>query len=206
MQLPENICGHAPLEIRDAFKAFLDLPTAYDWSGSFPTVTPKRMTPEFLSGRLAICTAEATSLITCFTSEGWLEPGTAVPTTKGMSLAQHIVRPRLPRDEADEIFDAILSWAETHNEAAVGDIRIKSLFLYGSYLTGDGDVGDIDLIVVTNEEDLTDQGLLQPEHEDEVAAAVSALEAISEYISPATPLDMLKMPDATFHRVYKWHG
>lgn len=206
MQLPDDICGHAPLAIRDAFKAFRDLPTNYVSVDGFPQVELKRMTPDFLVEQLAIGRVEAANLIACLTSEGWLETDRPVPTTKGMSLAQHIVRARLPRADADEVFDAIVTWAATFNAEATGDIRIKELFVYGSYLTGTADVGDIDLIVSTNEEDLIQEGVIEPEHYDELEAAVAALQAISDYISPATPLDMLAMPNATFHSVYKWAG
>lgn len=206
MQLLDDIGGHAPLAIRDAFKAFVDLPTQYVLVDDFPQIELKRMTPDFLAKQLSINNVEAANLIACLTSEGWLETDRAVPSTKGMSLAQHIIRSRLQRAKADEVFDAILSWAATFNAAATGDIRIKELFLYGSYLTDASDVGDIDLIVVTNDADLIEQGLIEPEHGDEVEAAVAALQAISEYISPATPLDMIAMPNATFHSVYKWVG
>ena len=204
MNFPDDICGHPQLNIRDAFKAFLELDTPTTFKNGIPRIKPKRMTPDFLAAQLNIDRAEAGTLITCLKAEGWLEADRPVPTTRAMALAQHIVRPRILRAKADEILTAILDWAETFNNEATGDIRIKELLVFGSYTTDAPTCGDIDLIVVTNYADLTAQDVLQPEHNDEVDDAVKALQAISEYISPADEMDMLTMPDVKFTSIYRW--
>ena len=203
MELPDDICGYDPRAIRDAFKSFVDLPIKCDWVDGEPKIVPKLMTAEFLAGELGIDLPTAGRLVGCLTADGWLKADRAIPETMGMALAQHIDRPRLARAEADKIFAEVLQWAADHNRLTKGDIRIEELKVYGSYTKDTPDVGDIDLIVISNYDGLTDQGLLQPKHDRQLDAALKKLKAISEYVSPANAMDMMAMPHVDFTSVYR---
>lgn len=200
MELPPKVAGRDPREMRDLFRAFVDEAREAEWS---PTSPPRVMDASYASLKLGLELPAAEKLVAALVDEGWLKDR-LVPSTRGMALANHNDRDRLPRAQADKIVRDLLDWADSLN-ATAPRVGVMSIEIYGSYESALPDVGDIDVIVIFTTHDLIQSGDIEPEDEEREDELLEEIAAISEYISPAGLLDRLNMPHAKFRLIYGQH-
>lgn len=199
MRLPSEVAGRDASEMRDLFKKFIDEGQA-DFGGNFRGGTPRNMDASWVSTRLKVTEEVARSVVEALVEEGYLEER-LVPAVKGMALAGHLDRDRITRSEADRIISELIEWAK-ELEATGQRVRVKSLEIFGSYLTDADSLGDIDIVVIFTTDDLTQSGDLEPEdteREEELCAEISS---ISEYISPHQLWDRLTLAGEEFRLVF----
>jgi hypothetical protein len=201
MKLPNSICGHPGLKVRDLFKAFIDLEPSREWHDGKLTSEPKRLTSEFIATGLQISIDSAKQVALCLVVDGWLEPSRPVPTHKGMSLAQYVARPRIARAKAEALVDKVVAWAKDVNARPGSKVKAQKLEVYGSYLTDVANLGDLDLIVIFNREELGDD--FQPEDNNMIDRLLVQLSRISKYISPSNEIDRNALIEATFKTIFK---
>ena len=157
------------------------------------------MTPNFIASMLDISTEDAQQLATDLVEEGWLKRDKAILSAQGMGLANYEDRPRLPRQQADEIVRHTIEWAKDVNSRTGARVLIESIELFGSYLGSCNDVGDIDMVVKFNTSSLEDLDSKDLDKED---AILNELLKISDYISPANEFDKLTLSSATFRKIF----
>lgn len=199
MRLPNEVAGRDASEMRDLFKKFIDEGQT-DFGGNFRVGTPRNMDASWVSARLNVTEEVARSIVEALVEEGYLKER-LVPAIKGMALAGHLDRDRITRSEADRIIAKLIEWAK-ELEATGPRVRVKSLEIFGSYLTDADDLGDIDVVVIFTTYDLTQSGDLEPEdteREDELCAEISS---ISEYISPHQLWDRLTLAGEEFRLIF----
>lgn len=200
MELPKRIAGADARQVREMFKTLMEAETEYVWKDGAPSIVVRRVTPDLIVSTLNVSATEAQRIQMELVAEGWIESDKFVPTTKGMALAQHIDRPRLPRAEAERILDKVVDWADRINAQPNARVKVKAIHLFGSLERGAPDVADIDLFVEFTTMDLGME--LQPEDTDCESELVEELVSISEYISPSNEFDRLKMSDVPCRQVY----
>jgi predicted nucleotidyltransferase len=198
VRLPESIAGLDPRLIRDMFATFVDAPTQYDSTGGFPRVVPRKMTADWIAAELDVGNDEGARVHMALIEGGWLDGTKGYPTHRGMALAQHIDRPRISREEAEKILERVVDWATAVNSDTTARVRVKLIELYGSLARGETEVGDIDLIVIYT----PDVQEIEPDDYDRQDELTEQLVAISEYISPASELDKIAMPDADYQAIF----
>jgi predicted nucleotidyltransferase len=191
MELPDQVAGRDPRQMRDMLLQFLEQERKYVWKDGVPSVVPNAVTPEFIQTSLSVSAAEAHRILKNLVSEGWVESGRLVPSMQGMALAQHVDRPRLPRAEAEAILNQVIEWAERTNAIPAARVKVKAIQLFGSLMRGEDEVGDIDLFVEFTTMDL---GMaLEPEDMEREEELAEELSAISEYLSPSSELERQRM-------------
>lgn len=200
MELPEQVAGVAARQVRDMFGKFISTESEYDWTGGLPRLIPRKMDAAYISASLSTSSEAAEEIVSKLVQEGWLEEQKLIPTHAGMALAQHIDRPRIARAEAETLLEQVLVWVEAVNSDTEGRVLVRQVDLYGSLARGEPTVGDVDLVVTFTTMDLGED--LQPEDMDREDELRAELSAISEYLSPATELDKLAMPDADYRTIY----
>lgn len=200
MELPDKIAGLDARLMREMFKNFVAQKTEMDWNDGAPIVKARRMTPDFIEEQLGVSFVEAQRIQAELVAEGWIELEKFTPTRKGMAIAHHVDRPKLPRAEAEAILDKVLDWADRTNAVANARVRVKTIYLYGSLERGAEEVGDVDLFVEFTTMDLgMDLQYEDTEREDELC---EQLIGISDYLSPSTGLDREMMDDVPMRRVF----
>ncbi|WP_135080583.1 hypothetical protein [Terasakiella sp. SH-1] len=199
MKSMNDVCGYDIIKMRDIFRNFRDIPIEHKYIDGKFELDKKQFDRDFLIAQLSISSNEATHLLDALVKDGWLEVETLTPTTQGMALINFEDRPRLSRKDAQKIMSEILEWAEKTNNVKDARIKIKSIDLFGSYLSSSPDLGDIDLILEFNTLDLPD---LEPEDEDLEEQLVSEVMNISEYISLHSAYEKLSLVDATFEKIF----
>lgn len=112
MELPEKISGLDARQVREMFKNFLAQDTEMEWNDRGPVLKVRRVTPDFIAEQLEIAPGEAQRIQAALVAEEWIEPEKLTPTKKGMALAQHVDRPKLPRAEAEALLAQVLDWAD----------------------------------------------------------------------------------------------
>ena len=200
LKLPETIAGQDPLQIRDMFATFIEAPSKLRFKDGVPQIASRKLTAGKVSKSLGLTAAEGRRVHAALIAEGWLDKAKLHPTHQGMALSQHVVRPRISREEADKILGSVLEWARRVNAEEQTRVRVKSIDIYGSFERGVPDVGDIDLILIytpgPGDEDVEPEDM---ERQDELT---EDLVAISEYISLASEFDKRAMPDAGYRQIF----
>jgi hypothetical protein len=143
----KTICGQPAIRVRDALRVFDALPTQMDFSGDYPRVVPKRFTVAFLSETLDIATAQASVLLRCLISSGYINSG-LIPTPRGMAIAHAVNRPRLPRKKALAILARFIAAVKAVNANPKARNFVQRVKLFGSLATSSPTVGDIDIQII----------------------------------------------------------
>jgi predicted nucleotidyltransferase len=200
MRLPSDVAGRDAREMRDLFRKFIDGGQGGSGGNGVQSAAARRFDTAWVCAQLNMTEEVARSLVESLVEEGYLKER-LVPAVKGMALAAHIDRDPITRAEADRIIDDLIAWA-TKLEATGQRIRVKSLEIFGSYLTNADTLGDIDVVVIFTTHDLMLSGDLQfedLEREEELADEIASL---SEYISPARLWDRLTLASEEFRLIF----
>ena len=200
MRLPNEVAGRDAREMRDLFKKFID-GGQEDFSGiSFLSLAIRRFDAVWVGTQLNVTEEVARSIVESLVKEGYLEER-LVPTVKGMALAGHIDRDPISRADARRIIAELIEWA-TKLEATGQRIRVKSLEIFGSYLTNADALGAIDVVVIFTTHDLVQSGDLESKDLDREEELVAEIASISEYISPASLWDRLTLTGKEFKLIF----
>ncbi len=200
MRLPNEVAGRDAREIRELFRKFVD--GGQEGFGNMGFLPPpaRRLDAAWVGSQLNVVEEVARSIVESLVKEGYLKER-LVPTVKGMALAGHVDRDPITRAEANRIIAGLIKWA-TKLEANGPRIRVKSLEIFGSYLTNADTFNDIDVIVIFTTHDLMQSGELEPEDFEREEELISEIVSISEYISPACLLDRLTLAGEEFRLIY----
>ncbi|AJD54465.1 hypothetical protein SAMN02744133_108196 [Thalassospira xiamenensis M-5 = DSM 17429] len=202
MDIPEKIAGVEWNILQNAFKEFLEISSEWKWVDGKLVAEAKRMSPQFLSESLSVSLAEASAIHEVLFKEDWIDPVKNTPTRKGMALAQHVDREKIPRAQALEILEQVINWAENVAVRPQERVAVKTIHLYGSLLRGADQVGDIDIFVEFTTTDLIDQGIVEPEDMELECELCEELAAISDYVSPSSWFDRRLMEDVPMKKVF----
>ncbi len=200
MILPDKVAGLDPRIVRDMFKAFADAETKYEFNDGLPKVIPRRMTADHILKSLQLSQTDAERVHSILIADGWIEKDRLCPTHKGMALAQHVDRPRISGADANDLVCRVLDWADGVNADVNARVKVKTIDLYGSVARGEQEVGDVDIIVKFTTFDLGDD--LQPDDSVREDELIVELSSISEYISPASEIDQMCMPNADYRTIF----
>ena len=77
-------------------------------------------------------------------------------TAYGCSLARANFSPRISRKKADEIYQAFMQRVAEVNSNDYYLVRVKSVILFGSYLTDSEELGDVDIFLDLENKDIPD--------------------------------------------------
>lgn len=171
-----TIAGIAAVRVRDAFRAFGDLPAVSYENGEFVR-TNKQLSKEFFTTELEVDTSTAAALLDELVSTGYVDAKKLTPTPKGMALMNAEDRERLPRAEAEGILQRFLVAVKGANDRPGARVFIEEVSVFGSYLGDAPTLGDIDLLVIMS---LPEDCL--PEDFDERHSVTESI-LISEYLS-----------------------
>jgi len=200
MELPKSIAGLDARLVRLMFRNFVQRDSEYIWKDGVPSIVVRKITPDLIEAELNVSANEAVEIHAKLITEGWIEPGKFTPSRKGMGLAQHIDRPKLPRTEAEAILGQVLAWADRTNADQHARVTVKSIHLFGSLERGALQVSDIDLFIEFTTMDL---GLdLEPEDQEREDELCEELAAISEYLSPSSYLERMMMDDVSVRKIF----
>ena len=135
------------------------------------------LSPVFVSNVLAISEAAAVRLLTELVDLGYVEDDYSDLSDLGRALACANGLPRLARSEADKLVSRFLVALREHNDPE-SLCFIRSVQVFGSYLTDSPDVGDIDLIIHLDS--------AEPEDADD--------SSFGDYDDPFSELENLRAP------------
>jgi len=182
------------------FKTFVEQKADVELKDGVPLPVVRRMTPDVISAGLNVSRSDAVRIQASLVAEGWIEPDKLTPTRRGMGLAQHTDRTKLPRAEAEAILRKVIEWADHTNAEAGARVRVKAIHVYGSLERGADEVGDVDLFVEFTTMDLEMD--LQPEDMEREEELCEELADISDYLSPSSVLDRMMMDDVPMRLVF----
>ncbi len=200
MDIPEKIADLDSGVVSQMFKTFVEQKTEVELNDGVRLPVVRRMTPEVISAGLGVSRSEAVRIQEKLVAEGWIDPDKFTPTRRGMGLAQHIDRPKLPRAEAKAILSQVIEWADRTNADTGARVKVKAIHLYGSLERDVDEVGDIDLFVEFTTMDLDMD--LQPEDMEREEELCKELTDISDYLSPSSVFDRMMMADVPMRQVF----
>ena len=96
----KQICGRPAVEVRDAQRAFNDLETSFVLDGGQPRLNPNSFIVNFIVQELHLTEQDASNLLKCLISSGYIDPDKLTPTTLGMALIGVEDRDRISLNEA----------------------------------------------------------------------------------------------------------
>jgi predicted nucleotidyltransferase len=146
--LGKKICGRPAIELRNAFRAFVNVVPYGDFKDGQYIRRTRQLSLAFLGSELGLSKKNASALHRCLVSEGFIDAERLIPTAKGMSLAQAKARNRISRTRAKEILKEFLVEVRKANSKPGARVFVEQAYVFGSYLTKIETVGDIDLLVV----------------------------------------------------------
>jgi hypothetical protein len=200
MKILPIIAGEDPLVIRDLIKGFCNDQPELTMENDRLVWSVRKLDVDYISTSLSIDRASAAVIQKELIEGDWISEIKLTPTRRGMALAQHIDRPNIARDDALAILEEAVSWAERTNAESDGRVIVKSMYLYGSLQRGEASVGDVDLFVSFTTMDIENGPL--PEDMDQEDHLCAELAEISEYLSPASELEHLRMSDVPTRQVF----
>lgn len=100
MKLPDTIADRDPRAIRQMFQDLMTKEIAFRWNDGNPIMEVHRIAIDLIEQSLDLSENEAQAVQSKLVEEGWIEPLTFVPSTRGMALAQHIDRAPISRAKA----------------------------------------------------------------------------------------------------------
>jgi len=133
----DRIAGIEAMQVRDFLKKSPDC----EWTASYAAAS------------LDVSRKRAKALLSELVKNNFIEKTTQGrriffrTTTQGLALASATAAPAVRRKKADSVFNEFLKRVEIANSDSRFLYRVKTAVLFGSYLTGDASVGDIDIAI-----------------------------------------------------------
>lgn len=133
MRIERNqiIAGHPAVEIRRLMRDYLDRPVRIERLANLP----------------ACSLLASASTLKALEREGFLERVGNVlkPSLKGSALAQASAAPPLCRSTAERLVSQVVDRATSINSADIFAYRVRTLVIFGSFLTGADRINDVDV-------------------------------------------------------------
>ncbi len=165
-------------QVQQALAAFNALPMQGSFREGQYIHVPKRLTPGFLAENLGCAISQAEQLLRELVDGDYLDALKLVPSTKGMALIHARSLPRIPRSDAEAIVTKLVEVAVKVNGRPGAKVFIECLEIFGSFVTGTSDLGDVD-VRATIPPPLD----MMPEDFEEMDMVSDELQAVSPYVS-----------------------
>jgi predicted nucleotidyltransferase len=132
-------------------------------------------------------------LLECLRNEEFVD-AECVPTQKSAALKNASAMPKIKRKTAERILREVLKNARKVNASRNAKVKIKAIEAFGSYITEEAYIGDIDLRVVFSRQDFSDEALKREER-------IGKMLRVSRYVSLHYETDLIAAT-ATRKRVF----
>ena len=177
--------GFEIAEVQQLLRQFDAAQSIYEVVDGELIYTPKRLNSAFICGHLDCDEQRAGQLASELILGQFLDPVRLIPSTRGMALAYEKNLPRIPRVEAEGIVEDLLRAAVDANSRPGARVFVDSLDVFGSFVTGGSDLGDVDVLaVVVIPEDCVPEDIAERNY-------VHALLQVSDYVSITGEFDLV---------------
>lgn len=174
-------------QVQGLLRAFINMESDHKFVDGQFTLTPKRLTSAFIAEHFGCEGQKADRLLSELIDGAFLDAHRLAPLSKGMALANEKSLPRISRNEADRIIKDLVAAAEQANSRPGARVFVASLDIFGSYVSGKPDLGDVDVLATI---EIPDD--CQPEDFDERDEVAEMLQ-VSEYVSLTDELDQVAL-------------
>ncbi len=156
---------------------------------NFLRTTPdSEWTVTYAADSLKISSRRASTLLEELTRQGFLKKSTAgrqklfLITTKGLALGSATAAAPIRRAKADSALEEFLKRVELVNSSTRYLYGVKTAVLFGSYVTGSGSVGDIDIALQLEQKPIPNWMEAANKYSKEAAAAGRRFRSFIEFL------------------------